>query len=93
MNFQLLQLGLPRIIRRNLEKEQYYNAFQEYGDNASTRAKGNIIFLELMESLHKRLGYLKGTVIIRLSVFIRQDGLSAPAVTNATRRQSIPAFR
>ena len=93
MNFQLLQLGLPRIIIRNAEKERYYQAFREYGDNASTKAMGNIVFLGLTESLHKRLSYLKGAEIIRLSDYIRQNDLSPPAVTNAARRQSIPAFR
>ena len=93
MNFQLLQLGLPRIIIRNSEKERYYQAFREYGHNASTKNMENIVFLGLVESLHKRLSYLKGVEIIRLSDYIRQNGLSAPAVTNAARRQSIPAFR
>ncbi len=93
MNFQLLQLGLPRIIIRNSEKERYYRAFREYEDSASTRTMESIIFLGLVESLHKRLSYLKGAEIIRLSEYIRQNGLSAPAVTNAARRQSIPAFR
>ena len=32
-------------------------------------------------------------MIISLSEYIRQKGLSAPAVTNAARRQTIPAFR
>ena len=52
-----------------------------------------ILALTLTESLHKRLSYLKGQVIITLSDYIRQNGLSAPAVTNAARRQTIPAFR
>ena len=93
MNFHLLQLGLPRIIIRNSEKEKYYRAFREYENGASTRTMENIVFLGLMESLHKRLSYLRGEEIIRLSDYIRQNGLSAPAFTNAARRQSIPAFR
>lgn len=93
MNFQLLQLGLPRMIIRNSEKERYYRAFREYGDNASTRTMENIVFLGLIESLHKRLSYLKSAEIVRLSDYTRQNGLSAPAVTNAARRQAIPAFR
>ena len=58
MNYQLLQLGLPRISIRNSEKERYYQAFREYEDDASTRTMENIVFLGLMESLHKRLSYL-----------------------------------
>ena len=93
VNFQLLQLGLPRIIIRNSEKERYYQAFREYEDNASTRTMEHIVFLGVMESLHKRLSYLRSEEIIRLSDYIRQNRLSAPAFTNAARRQTIPAFR
>ncbi len=93
VNFQLLQLGLPRLIIRNSEKERYYQAFRDYGDGKKTRAMENIMALALMESLHKRTSYLRGEEIIRLSDHIKQHGLSAPAVTNAARRQTIPAFR
>ena len=93
INFQLLQLGLPRLIIRNSEKETYYRAFRDYGDSRTTRTMEGILSLALTESLHKRLSYLKGEAIINLSDYIRQNGLSAPAVTNAARRQTIPAFR
>ncbi len=93
INFQLLQLGLPRLIIRNSEKERYYRAFRDYGDDKKTRAMENIMTLALMESLHKRISYLRGGEIVRLSDYIRQNDLSAPAVTNAARRQTIPAFR
>ena len=93
INFQLLQLGLPRLIIRNSEKERYYRAFRDYGGGKKTKAMEVIVVLALMESLHKRLGYLRGEEIVRLSDYIRRRGLSAPAVTNAARRQTIPAFR
>lgn len=93
INFQLLKIGLPRLIIRNSEKETYYRAFRDYEYNKKTKTMESILALALMESLHKRLSYLKGEVIIRLSEYIRQRGLSAPAVTNAARRQTIPAFR
>ncbi len=93
INFQLLQLRLPRLIIRNSEKERYYQAFRDYEDRQNTRTMEGIMALALTESLHKRLSYLQGAVIIRLSDYIKQHGLSAPAVTNAARRQTIPAFR
>lgn len=93
MNFQLIQLGLPRIIIRNSEKERYYRAFRDYENRRNTRTMESIMALALTESLHKRLSYLQGQSIIRLSDYIRQRNLSAPAVTNAARRQTIPAFR
>ena len=93
INFQLLQLGLPRIIIRNKEKHIYYRAFNDYREKKTTKTMEGIVSLALLESLHKRLSYLRGERIIRLSEYIQQNGLSAPAVTNAARRQTIPAFR
>ena len=93
INFQLIQLGLPRIIIRNSEKDRYYQAFRDYENRRNTRTMESIMALALTESLHKRLSYLQGENIIRLSDYIRQRGLSAPALTNAARRQTIPAFR
>ena len=93
INFQFLQLGFPRLIVRNSEKERYYRAFREYEDNKKTRTMENLLALALMESLHKRLSYLQGKTIVRLSDYIKRNRLSAPAVTNAARRQTIPAFR
>lgn len=93
INFQLIQLGMPRIIIRNSDKERYYRAFRDYEVRRNTRTMEGIMALALTESLHKRVSYLQGESIIRLSDYIRQRGLSAPAVTNAARRQTIPAFR
>ena len=93
INFQLLQLGLPRLIIRNSEKETYYRAFGDYRDRRTTRTMENIVALALLESLHKRVSYLRGESVVRLSDYIRKRGLSAPATTNAARRQTIPAFR
>ena len=93
IDFQLLQLGLPRLIVRNSEKERYYRAFGDYRDRRTTRTMESILALALLESLHKRVSYLRGESIVRLSDYIRKRGLSAPATTNAARRQTIPAFR
>ncbi len=93
INFQLLQLGLPRVILRNSEKRHYYRAFVEYERRESTRPMERILVLALLESLHKRVAYLRGDRIIKLSDHIRKRGLPAPATTNAARRQTIPAFR
>ena len=93
INFQLLKLGLPRIILRNSEKQHYYRAFVEYERRESTRPMEKILTLALLESLHKRVTYLRGETITRLSDYIRKNALSPPATTNAARRQTIPAFR
>ena len=93
INFQLLKLGLPRVIIRDSEKKTYYRAFKDYEDLRRTRTMESILARALVESLHKRVTYMRGEPIVRLSEYVRQNGLSAPAVTNAARRQTIPAFR
>ena len=93
INFQLCKLRFPPVIIRDKEKEIYYQAFEDYRQRNRSRTMERILALALLESLHKRLSYLRGEVIVRLSEYIKRRGLSAPAVTNAARRQTIPAFR
>lgn len=92
-NFQLLRLGFPRIIIRDKEKVEYYKAFQQYQSSKDPKLMGNVIALALIESLHKRVAYLKGSEIVNLSDYVRNNNLTAPGVFNSALRQSIPAFR
>jgi len=91
--FQLQRLGFPLIIIRNREKKIYYQAFGNYRDQGNTKIMEKVILLALVESLHKRITYLQGSRIIKLSEFIKKKSYSASALTNAARRQNIPAFR
>ena len=93
LNSQLLRLGLPGLVIRNSDKDIYYRAFREYEGRNETRTMERMLALALMESLHKRLSFLRGDVIVRLSDYVKNNKLSAPGVTNAARRQTIPAFR
>lgn len=93
INFQLLSLCFPRVIIRDKEKDIYYKAFRDYRENKNTKTMEKILALALTESFHKRITYLKSEVIITLSEYIKKKKLSAPALTNAARRQTIPAFR
>lgn len=93
INYQLITAGFPRIIIRNKEKEAYYEAFRKYNAKKDTRDMEKILALALIESLHKRLTYLKGQTVITLSEYIKKNSLSAPSVTNSAKKQIIPAFR
>lgn len=93
INYQLLRLGFPRIIIRDKEKATYYRTFVEYRDDKKTKTMERVIALAIMESLHKRITYLAGESIIPLSDAIKEQHASPPAVLNAARRQTIPAFR
>ncbi len=93
LNYQLIGLGLPGVIIRNKEKKYYYEAFRAYNDDGNKKPMEKIVALALMESLHKRIAYLKGEKIITLSDFTKKNKKSASAVLNAAKRQNIPAFR
>lgn len=91
--FQLQRLGFPMIIIRDREKKDYYKSFSEYRDEKNSKNMERVISLGLMESLNKRITYLKGEKIITLSEYTKKHALSAPGMINAARRQNIPAFR
>jgi len=93
MNYQLLRLGFPRLIIRDKEKDQYYEAFKDYQQNKNSKLMEKVVALALIESLNKRVVYLKGKEIVNLSDYVKENKLKAPAVFNAARRQSISAFR
>ena len=93
INLQLLQYGFPRVIIRDKEKDVYYRAFKDYLEKKNTKVMEKIMALALMEALRKRVTYLKAEIIVNLSEYIKKNKLSASAITNAARRQTIPAFR
>lgn len=93
INYQLQRLGFPGVIVRDREKKDYYKAFGDYRDDKSTKTMEKILVLGLTESLHKRIAYLKSETIIPLADYTKKHSLSGPALSNAARRQKIPAFR
>lgn len=93
LNFQLNKLGLPDVIIRDKEKRAYYQAFRDFDSRRNVKPMEKVVALALIESLHKRLAYIKGLTIMPLADYIRENGLSAPAVLNSAKRQNIEAFR
>ena len=93
INYQLRACGFPRVIIRFKERDAYYQAFADYHVGQDTTPMEKILALALIESLHKRIAYLRGGKIIRLSEYIKQHNLTQSTLTNAAKRQTIPAFR
>lgn len=93
MNFQLRQIGFPPLIIRNKEKQAYYKALRAYDDRKNAKPMGKVLVLALLESLHKRLSYLRGSKIIPLSEYAKGKKQKLPTLNNAAKRQTIPAFR
>ena len=93
INYMLMQTGFPPVIIRDKEKAVYYSAFGEYKSRQKTATMEKVIYLALMESLHKRITYLKGDKIVRLTEFARKSKQSVSSLLNKAKRQTIPAFR
>ncbi|HEY8886187.1 MAG TPA: Fic family protein [Candidatus Microsaccharimonas sp.] len=94
IHLQLAKLGYPPLIIRNKGKrDSYYPAFSAYVDDKQTGILDNLLSLNLTESLHKRLAYLGGKKIVKLSEYAQFSDLSVNSLLNAARRQTIPAFR
>lgn len=93
INYQFNRLGFPNVIIRDKEKRKYYEAFGLYRDNKNTNPMERVLALALMESLHKRIAYLRGEIIIPFTEYAKKHGQSVHALLNAARRQTTPAFR
>ena len=93
INYQLTRLGFPPIIIRDKEKANYYTSFKEYGDHHKTVLMEKIINLALLESFHKRLAYLEGNTVVRISAYAKTDQQTSQQLLNKAKRQTIPAFR
>jgi len=95
INYQLLQLGFPPVIIRDKEKKFYYRSFSEYKNNNQGKYNNmeRILCLGLLESLHKRITYLKGEKILRIKDYAATKQISLSILLNKAKRQTIPAFR
>jgi len=93
INFQLLQYGFPPIIIRDKEKHIYYSTFTGYRENKKTGNMERVLYLALLESLHKRIAYLQGKPIITLAEFAKRNKQALNTLLNKAKRQTIAAFR
>ena len=94
INLQLAALGYPPVIIQNKNKKQeYYPIFDEWRDKGKSGKFTDYLYLALSESFNKRLAYLRGDEIVKLSEYVKAGNFNAPVFTNAAKRQTIPAFR
>jgi len=94
INFQLMKAGLPPVIIRDKEKSEYYQTFKTYiAKKNNIDQMVDIIYLALTESFHKRIAYLKGQKVIRLTEYAEKNSISKHSLLNKARRQTISAFR
>jgi len=93
INYQLYRHGFPGIIIRNKDRSKYHKTFDLFNDKKDAKSMEKMVALALMESLHKRIGYLKGETIITLADYAKKIQKPASTFLNAASRQTIPAFR
>lgn len=94
INWQLAKLGYPPVIIRSKSKQtDYYPLFGVFQGNRSYDGMTNLLALALQESMHKRLAYLKGRSIVKITDYAKQQKRTSSSLLNAAKRQSIPAFR
>lgn len=93
LNFQLAQYNLPPITIRSKEKNFYHLGFIDYQNTKSTKKMEKIIYLAILESLHKRLAYIQSKKIISVMEYSKTTSKTASAILNQAARQTIPAFR
>jgi Fic family protein len=94
INMQLAALGFPPVIILNKGKrEDYYPLFDEWRDKQKSDKFADYLYLALSESFNKRLAYLRGNEIVKLSEYAKNNDIGAAPLTNAAKRQTIPAFR
>jgi Fic family protein len=94
INLQLAALGYPPVIIQNKGKrEEYYPIFNEWQDKHKSNKFSDYLYLALSETFNKRLAYLRGNEIVKLSEYAKSNDISAALITNAAKRQTVPAFR
>lgn len=93
VNDALYRLGFPPIIIRNKGKDRYYAMLRRYDVRDETKPFEAYLVLLMLESLHRRIAYLRGVDVRPATEVARERTISTNVFLNHARRQVIPAFR
>jgi Fic family protein len=97
INHQLAHYGFPPVIIRNKSKrDEYYPVFKEYQSDPKfehVAMMESLLERATKESLHKRLAYLEGKAIVRLTEYAKSKKIEVTGLLAKAKRQTIPAFR
>jgi Fic family protein len=93
MNHALQRHGFPPVIVRNKGKEKYYAMLRQYDQTGKSTLFESHLCGMMLESLHRRITYLRGVQIDTVSEVARAVGIKPNVMLNQSRRQVIPAFR
>lgn len=91
-NFLLIREGYVPINIKFVDRQKYYDAFQEFDRAGTSKIMEEIIGKALINSYYKRLAYLEGKEIVKLSKFAKISKDSHSNLLNKANRQTIEAF-
>ncbi|MEI6729615.1 MAG: Fic family protein [bacterium] len=91
-NYLLIREGFVPINIKFIERERYYDAFNEFDRQGKTEIMQEIVAKALTNSYHKRLAYLESKKIIGLKEYAKLANTTHSNVLNKASRQTIEAF-
>ena len=91
-NYLLIREGFVPINIKFVDREVYYNAFEEFNNQRKTSIMEEIVGKAITNSYHKRLAYLEGREILTLAEHAKRKGISHSNLINKAYRQTIEAF-
>lgn len=91
-NYMLIREGYVPINIKYIDRDLYYNAFNEFDLQSKTKIMEDIVVKALTNSYHKRLIYLEGKKIVNLVDYAKQKHISHSNLINKAKRQTIEAF-
>lgn len=91
-NYLLIREGYVPINIKFIDRNLYYDAFQEFDKKNKTSTMEEIVGKALTNSYHKRLAYLEGMEVISLAEYAKKKNISHSNLINKAHRQTIEAF-
>jgi Fic family protein len=91
-NYFLIRENYVPINIKFIDRQQYYNAFNEFNLSGKTVIMEEIVGKALTNSYHKRLAYLEGKKIVTLNEYSKINKISHSNLINKAKRQTIEAF-
>ena len=91
-NYLLIKGGYVPINIKFINRADYYDAFREHDLTGSIEIMEEIVAKALLNSYHKRLAYLEGKKIMKLSDYAKKYKKSYSNLLNKAKRQTIETF-
>ena len=91
-NYLLIREGFVPINIKFIDRNQYYNAFEEFNRGGMTSIMEELVGKAITNSYHKRLAYLEEREIITLNAYAKREKILHSNLINKAHRQTIEAF-